>query len=101
MPTAPPNLAVAVVTYGSNGAAVSQCPQGIFDLVAVQPDQTVQVTIQYPATQALQTVLAEALDGGTITFPTGGSVISAQGTLTFTFQARSEKMGSRLHFAQK
>ena len=88
LPTAPPNLAVAVVTYGSTGGfAVSRCGKGIFELVAVQPDQTVQVTIQYPATQALQTVLAETLDGGTITFPAGGSVTSAQGTLTFTFQA--------------
>jgi hypothetical protein len=88
MPTAPPNLAVAVVTYGSTGGfAVSRCPKGIFELVAVQPDQTVQVTIQYPASQALQTVLAETLDGGAITFPAGGSVIGADGTLSFTFQA--------------
>ncbi len=88
LPTAPPNLAVAVVTYGTTGGyVVSRCPSGIFELIAVQPDQVVQVTIQYPASQALATVLAETLDGGSITFPAGGSVIDAQGTFSFTFQA--------------
>ena len=48
------------------------------------------MTIQYPTTRALRRVLAEPLDGGQITFPAGGLVITLEGTLTFTFRAGHE-----------
>src|SRR5207248_3832560 len=38
LPTALPNPAVAVVTYpGASGVAISQCLQGVFDLVQFNP----------------------------------------------------------------
>jgi hypothetical protein len=94
LPSPNPPLSVAVgalvrliVQLSPTQAVVTSTNSGIFPLVGVQPDQTVQVTVQYPPNQALQTVQATPLDGGTIAFPPGGTTISADGTITFAFTA--------------
>jgi hypothetical protein len=76
-----------LVNLGPTQAVIASANGQIFPLVGVQPDQTVQVTVQYPPDQALQTVQATPLDGGTISFPPGGTTISADGTITFAFTA--------------
>lgn len=120
-PTPPglPTPPYAIVTYASASTStsslsvVSPCVEGVFGLVGLQPDQVIQVVVQYPTSQALQLVSLEALDGGTILPPSSVSatttnvsigqllqgvpipatpqvaslVISANGTLTFTFKA--------------
>jgi hypothetical protein len=75
---------------GPGQAVVASASEQIFPLVGLQPDQTVQVTIQYPPDQALQTVAATPLDGGTISFPPGGTTINAAGTITFAYTATHE-----------
>gem|GEM_PF-3471128 len=73
-PDAPPlpNPPYAIVTYfpadpaGQSVSVISPCVDGIFALVGLQPDQVVQVIVQYPTSQALQIVNLEALDGGII-----------------------------------
>jgi hypothetical protein len=77
-----------VVTYNSVQSITVPINDGISALVGVQPDQIVQVTVQYSPSQALQTVNLESLDGGTVRSPNDtGAPISIDGTLTFTFQA--------------
>src|SRR5438477_6327174 len=67
-----PDPPYAIVTYPSSDATtpsvsvVSPCAGGIFSLVGLQPDQVIQVVVQYPTDQALQPVTLEALDGGII-----------------------------------
>jgi hypothetical protein len=74
-----------VVSLGPTQAVTAPANGNIFPLVGLQPGQTVQVTVQYPPSQTLQTVQATALDGGSISFPPGGTTINAQGTITFAF----------------
>jgi hypothetical protein len=87
-----PNPPYAIVTYPSaNPATQSQsvttsCLNGIFELVGLQPDQVVQVVVQYPTNQALQVVNLEALDGGIILPPTVGPVNPPRGPLTVPVQ---------------
>jgi len=97
----------AIITYTSTQSppqsVVAPCAKGIFALVGLQPDQIIQVTIQYPVVQPTPPnvlphpnpwvvvpgalINAEPLDGGTVTVPTGGLVVSGNGTVSFTFQA--------------
>jgi hypothetical protein len=82
-----PTLPSLLVNLGPTQAVIASANGQIFPLVGLQPDQTVQVTVQYPSDQALQTVQATPLDGGTISFPPGGTTINANGTITFAFTA--------------
>ena len=119
-PSPLPSPPYAIVTYPSTDPStptvslVSRCAGGVFALVGLQPDQVIQVVVQYPTNKALQLVSLEALDGGMILPPssvsTGGTttitvgqllqgvpipavpqvssfVIAADGRLTFTFKA--------------
>lgn len=69
-----PKRPYAIVTYPSadpnlpSVSVVSPCVDGVFALVGLVPDQVVQITVQYPRDEALQTIGLEALDGGMI-FP--------------------------------
>ena len=113
LPTATPSppplarTALATVTYATGGAVVSRCQTTIFDLVGVQPNDVVQVTIKFIADPGVQNVTIEALDGGAV-FPPPITVdpgqivpvptkvgpiqlpISANGTIAFIFQASQE-----------
>jgi|ERR1700730_2028352 len=96
----------ATITYSSTQSppqtVVVPCAKGVFALVGLQPDQIIQVTVQYPVVQPTPPsvpplanlfvvpgaiINAEPLDGGTVTVPTGGLVVASNGTVTFTFQA--------------
>ena len=83
LPQSPYDPPYAAVTYppantNSQPVTVFTPPAGkIFALVGVQPGQTVNVVVQYPANQTLQLVNLEALDGGTIAPPIA---VTAPGT---------------------
>jgi hypothetical protein len=72
------------VSYSSGQSITVPINDGISTLVCVQPDQLVQLTVQYPTSQALQTVNLQSLDGGAV-LPTT-TTAGADGTLNFTFQ---------------
>src|SRR5438445_7668938 len=128
-----PDPPYAIVTYPSSDATtpsvsvVSPCAGGIFSLVGLQPDQVIQVVVQYPTTQALQLVNLEARDGGTILPPSSvdtsgintitvgqllqgvplpatpqvsSLVISANGKLTFTFIATHDPGSNQISLRQ-
>jgi hypothetical protein len=103
--TAVARIAVATVTYASGGAVISRCETGIFDLIGVQPGETVQVTIQFFADPGVQSITIEPLDGGAVFPPpltidpnslvpgSGDPVslpVSANGAVAFIFQASKQ-----------
>lgn len=51
------------------------------------PQQILTVTVQFPGDLAGQGVIAEAMDGGTLSLPDGGLVIGSDGNVTFQYQA--------------
>jgi hypothetical protein len=69
-PADPAAQAISVISPGADG---------IFALVGLQPDQVVQVIVQYPTSEALQLLNLEAVDGGIIlpstSIPINGPVV--------------------------
>ena len=80
MPSPLPQPPYAIVTYPSGDpttqsvSVVSPCTDGIFALVGLQPDEVVNIVVQYPTSQALQVVNLDALDGGIILPPSSANV---------------------------
>lgn len=68
----PPGMASAVVSYATGGELTTDCMEGTFEMLAVQPGETLQVRVQYPSDHALQIVDLTALDGGILLPPTVG-----------------------------
>jgi hypothetical protein len=66
----PTGLAVALVGYGTGGSVTTSCMDGTFEMIVVQPGETLQVTVQYSPNSALQIVDLTALDGGVLLPPT-------------------------------
>lgn len=63
--------------------------RSVFQLVGVQPSQTVSVTLTYPQALARQSVNIEPLDGGEAIVPQTGLSIGLDGALTFQFRVGS------------
>lgn len=100
-PTPPPLSAYSATIYISQDNTVQlEKHDSTFDRVALNPGQTVTVALQYDATAAGQAVMADALDGGTITVPEGGLVIDGNGVLTFQFQAGTAPGSCRVSIHQ-
>lgn len=83
-PVAPP---VLLVSLGPTGSVFATANGNIFPLVGVQPDQSIQITVQFGTDQIAQTAQLTALDGGTLTFPPTGLTVSPEGTIAFSFVA--------------
>src|SRR5438045_9274346 len=67
LPLNPPILGPsATVVLPTAAYAISRSVNGLFQRVGLSPDQIAQITVQYPAAQALQFVKVEALDGGSV-----------------------------------
>lgn len=111
LPTADPNLTAppkgihAVITRASGEFVIAPLNNGIFELIALLPDETVAITIRYPVAPAVklpatgepdyaarsiatgEPIAAEALDGGTVTLPGNGLKWSSSKTVSFLFKA--------------
>ena len=75
------------VDYG-NDAIFQPAKHGTdFDQLGLNPGQTVNITVWFPAELAGQIIIAEPLDGGTLFIPETGLVIATDGTVLFQFQA--------------
>jgi hypothetical protein len=113
LPTVPPTVGrlvqvgtSATIVLPNAASAVSRCVNGVFQLVSLPQGQLTQIVVQYPPSEATETVKIEALDGGllaasvtttaggysvahTVTVPSkrvDSGTISANGTFTFLFQ---------------
>jgi hypothetical protein len=77
----------ATVDYGSDKIFQPRKHQTDFDLLGLDPGQTVDITVWFPTKLAGQIIIAEPLDGGTIFVPETGLVVGSDGTVVFQFQA--------------
>jgi hypothetical protein len=90
----PPLLPNAIVSYSATQSVVAPSVDGIFQLVGLQPDQVVQVTINCETNWGLGENLIETLDGGTLVGATQSSTKSitvmtgGDATVNFSFQAK-------------
>ncbi len=77
----------ATVDYG-NDAVFQPAKHGInFDQLGLLPRQFLTITVQFPAELAGQVIIAEPLDGGTLSVPEEGLFVATDGTVVFQFQA--------------
>ena len=77
----------ATVDYG-NDAVFQPAKHGInFDQLGLLPQQSLNLTVQFPVELAGQVIIAEPLDGGTLTVPEEGLFVGVDGTVFFQFQA--------------
>ncbi len=77
----------ATVDYGNDAVFQPAKHDTTLDRLGLDPQQTVNVTVQFPVEMAGQSILAEALDGGVVTLPDGGLIVADDGTVSFQFQA--------------
>src|SRR5438093_541511 len=74
--------ATATIRF-SNGQSLAT--NDFSDLIGVQPNELVNVTIQFPAGDVGETIKIASLDGGQVT--SSSRTVSDEGFLTFSFQA--------------
>jgi hypothetical protein len=91
-PTAATTIASATLTinFGGDQLVAATIQQGISDLVGLQPNQVVDVTVQLPAKRAGRTIIVHPLDGGRVIGATNKLVVEADGTISFRFQASGQ-----------
>ena len=77
----------ATVDYGSDKIFQPSKQQTDFNLLGLDPGQTINITVWFPTKLAGQSILADPLDGGTIFVPARGLVVGSDGTVVFQFQA--------------
>ncbi|HEY2711466.1 MAG TPA: hypothetical protein VGI60_03050 [Chthoniobacterales bacterium] len=77
----------ATVDYGNEAVFQPAKQSTDFERLGVLPNQVLSITVQFPVELAGQTIIAEALDGGTLSLPEGGLVVGRDGTVSFQFQA--------------
>lgn len=70
----------ATVDYGNDAIFQPGKHPPDFDLLGVRPAAVLTITVQFPAELAGQTMIVEPLDGGTLTFPDGGFVVTREPT---------------------
>ena len=68
-----PDPPYAIVTY-SDGSSVVTTGNGSFMRVGLQPDEVVQVIVQYPSNDILQLIDLEAIDGGLLAPPAASAL---------------------------
>jgi hypothetical protein len=75
------------VDYG-NDAIFEPAKHGTdFEPLGLLPQQIVTITVAFPAELAGQFMIAEPLEGGTLTVPEDGLFIDSTGNVVFQFQA--------------
>jgi hypothetical protein len=97
-PATPPSAPTAVkpaidatATINLGGQSVTATSRrGLCDRVGLQPNQIVDVTVQFFAPKAGHTITVEPLDAGRIIGASGQFVVAADGTIKFTYQAGRE-----------
>jgi hypothetical protein len=79
--------ATATISFGGSQSVTATSNGAVFDRVGLQPNQVVDVTVQFPPEKSGHTIIVEPLDGGCLIGPTNKLVVAADGTFSFRFQA--------------
>jgi hypothetical protein len=77
----------ATVVDGTDAPVATLTREGIFGLVGLKHDHTVDVTVQYPVSSAGRVISAEALDGGQVIVPGRNLTVAPDGRISFKFRA--------------
>src|SRR5688572_3732187 len=83
----PPVDATATVVDDSGAPVVTASRKGIFGLVGLKHDHTVDVAVQYPVARAGRNIHVEALDGGQVIANAKNLTVAADGKIEFKFRA--------------
>lgn len=83
----PNHQLIAATVIGQGGPVQPQHDRGMFQKVALQPGQQVQVLLSFALDAAGQQAGIVSLDGGTLTSPGQTSLLSPDAKLALTFQA--------------
>ena len=74
------------VNSGANQPVMATSHAGVSDRIGLQPDQTVDVTVQLSASKAGRMIMIEPLDGGRLIGAFNQLVVASDGTISFRFQ---------------
>lgn len=77
----------ATVDYGNDAIFSPAKSSTDFEQLGILPRASVAITVQFPVEMAGQPMIADALDGGTISIPEEGLFVGTDGNVTFQFQA--------------
>ena len=76
---------VVAISFADGKSLTTSAEGGLSDLVALQPDEVVNIQLNFSLSAAKQRVVVQSLDGG---FASGTkNIADADGTLNVTFQA--------------
>jgi hypothetical protein len=91
-PTTPPSStsATATIVDGATEPVVTISGKGMFGLVGIKHDHTVDIAIQYPVTKAGHSIVAEPLDGGQVIANGKSMTVGADGTIHFKYRVGHE-----------
>jgi hypothetical protein len=79
--------ATATIDFGNNQSVTATSNGAISDRVGLQPNQVVDVTVQFSADKAGRTIIVEPLDGGRVIGAAKKLIVATDGTFSFRFQA--------------
>src|SRR5678815_166897 len=78
---------IVAISFADGKSLTTSAEGGLSDLVALQPDEVVNLQLNFPLSTAKQRIVVQSLDGG---FASGTeNTVDADGTLNVTFQAGS------------
>ena len=76
---------IVAISFADGKSLTTSAEGGLSDLVALQPDEVVNLQLNFPLSAAKQRIVVQSLDGG---FASGTeNTVDADGTLNVTFQA--------------
>ena len=86
---APVPSAAVTIDFGNNQIVNATVLEAISDLIGLQPNQTVNISVQLPKKNAGHAITANLLDGGGI-IGSNKLIVASDGTLTLRFQASAQ-----------
>ena len=76
---------IVAISFANGKSLTTSAEGGLSDLVALQPDEVVNLQLNFPLSAAKLRIVVQSLDGG---FASGTeNTVDADGTLNVTFQA--------------
>ena len=76
---------IVEISFADGKSLTTSAEGGLSDLVALQPDEVVNLQLNFPLSAAKQRIVVQSLDGG---FASGTkNTVDTNGTLNVTFQA--------------
>ena len=78
---------VATVTVGLGKVVSARRHKITFEKIGLQPQQAIDIALQYPVALAGHRVAVEPLDGGQVLTPAQNLAVAIDGTFTFRYQA--------------